>query len=159
MFVIRSAQIGLVVVGLTAATGATVFMILRRREADQKIKTLREKWEALGHDIVVLHRSTNSNQFVALSPFDLKVKVINNFLSVILKPIMVFHILDILYLQLETYLRVAGIRYYRDTSLAALASSQDYNGQPWITVEGDKDLFGSQACIDYLSKRYDNDPR
>ena len=61
MFVMRSAQIGLVVVGLTAATGATVFMILRRREADQKIKTLREKWEALGHDIVVLHRSTNSN--------------------------------------------------------------------------------------------------
>ena len=73
MFNMKTAQIGILVVGISAATGVVAFMISKRRDNDQEIKELRKQLEDLGHDVVVFHRSTNSNKCVGLSPFDLKV--------------------------------------------------------------------------------------
>ena len=73
MYKMQSAQISALVVSITAAAGVVVFLISKRRDADQKIKSLRKKLESLGHDVVILHRSRNSNKCLGISPFDLKV--------------------------------------------------------------------------------------
>ena len=60
MFNMKTAQIGILVVGISAATGVVAFMISKRRDNDQEIKEVRKKLEDLGHDVVVFHRTYNA---------------------------------------------------------------------------------------------------
>ena len=71
MFGLRN--VGLVAVGITATTGAVIYIFRKGREAEVYAES-RKKWEALGEDIVVLHHSIGVNQMPEDSPFDLKVK-------------------------------------------------------------------------------------
>jgi hypothetical protein len=73
MFGLRNVQVGLVAVGVTATTGAAIYIFRKGREAEVNAES-RKKWEALGEDVVVLHHSIGVDQMLQLSPFDLKVK-------------------------------------------------------------------------------------
>ena len=79
----RGVQVGVAVVGVTAATGAGIYMAIKEQEKKklkeeeiQKSESYaksRKEWEALAGDVVVLHHSIGSDMSVTLSPFDLKV--------------------------------------------------------------------------------------
>ena len=72
MFGLKNVQVGLVAVGITATTGAAIYIFKKGKEAEAYAES-RKKWEALGEDVVVLHHSIGEDQILQLSPFDLKV--------------------------------------------------------------------------------------
>ncbi|XP_043193869.1 failed axon connections homolog [Amphibalanus amphitrite] len=82
----------------------------------------RQRWSQAGKDVVVLHQFERGTNMPNLSPFALK---------------------------LETYLRMAGIKYIVDTE-----EPQGARGKcPWITINGEE-LSDSELIIDYLAKHF-----
>jgi hypothetical protein len=61
-------------------------------------------------------------------------------------------------LQLETYLRISGIKYFRDFSPSD-SCSVEAGGQPWISIIGNEDVSGSESCIEFLNKKFNKDFR
>ena len=79
MFGTRGSQIGVVFISVTAVTGVAIYMVLKKRKDKcyEISEISRRKWEALGDDIIVLHRSVApSDGRLGLSLFDLKVSSI-----------------------------------------------------------------------------------
>ncbi|KAK7067235.1 hypothetical protein SK128_002943 [Halocaridina rubra] len=82
----------------------------------------RKKWNAAGRDVVVVHTFPRGIRIPNLSPFALK---------------------------LETYLRMADIKYVLDTSQPI-----GYKGKsPWITLNGE-DIADSQLILEALAKKF-----
>ena len=82
----------------------------------------RQRWSQAGKDVVVLHQFERGTNMPNLSPFALK---------------------------LETFLRMAGIKYVVDTE-----EPQGARGKcPWITING-VEMSDSELIIDYLTKHF-----
>ena len=75
MFYSRSFQAGVVIVGVTAATGIVAYLVLKDHK-NKYYKSFRKKWTDLGDDVVVLHRSTPPTTGLSISPFDIKVGMV-----------------------------------------------------------------------------------
>ena len=87
-----------------------------------KASQRRQRWSQAGKDVVVLHQFERGTNLPNLSPFALK---------------------------LETFLRMAGIKYVIDTE-----EPQGRRGKcPWITING-QELTDSELIIDYLTKHF-----
>jgi glutathione S-transferase len=85
----------------------------------------REKWEKLDKDTVVLHQFSRGKVTPSISPFPLK---------------------------LETYLRIADIKYENDHKHFRSAKGKT----PWITVNG-KDVSDSFFIMEYLKENLKKD--
>ena len=171
MFYSRSFQAGVVIVGITAATGIVAYLVLKDHK-NKYYKSFRKKWTDLGDDVVVLHRSTPLTTGLSISPFDIKVGIVYYSSRIFINPIFLsFNICyDILiknlqfsnvtfaYLKLETFLRIAGIKYFRDFSQYDMCAHEN-GGLPWITWNGETDVFDSQLCVEYLGKKFNADLR
>ncbi|XP_037088929.1 failed axon connections homolog [Pollicipes pollicipes] len=82
----------------------------------------RQRWNQAGKDVVVLHQFERATNFPNLSPFALK---------------------------LETFLRMAGIKYVVDTE----EPQGSRNKCPWITFNG-QELSDSELIIDFLTQHF-----
>ncbi|XP_076048052.1 failed axon connections homolog [Oratosquilla oratoria] len=88
-------------------------------------KRLRQQWDNAGQDVVVLHTRPRSKVCPGVSPFALK---------------------------LETYLRMASIKYVLDHE-EPMGPKGKY---PWITINGE-DIADSQLIIERLNGRFQRD--
>jgi len=88
-----------------------------------KARQRRQRWAEVGKDVVVLHQFERGTNMPNLSPFALK---------------------------LETWLRMAGIKYVVDTEEPQSASK---NKCPWITING-MEMSDSELVIDYLTQHF-----
>ena len=86
---------------------------------------LRQEWNNAGENVVVLHMFDRHKNCPNMSPFPLK---------------------------LETYLKMADIKYVCDFTTPMSAKGKS----PWITVNG-KDVADSQLAIEYLAETLDKD--
>ncbi|XP_037088733.1 failed axon connections homolog [Pollicipes pollicipes] len=82
----------------------------------------RQRWNQAGKDVVVLHQFERGTNCPSLSPFALK---------------------------LETFLRMAGIKYVVDTD----EPRGSRNKCPWITFNG-QELSDSELIIDFLTQHF-----
>ena len=81
---------------------------------------LREDWKNAGENVVVLHMFSRGRDTPNPSPFPIK---------------------------LETYLRIAGIKYIEDFTQPMSSKGKT----PWITFNG-YEIADSQLCLEHLTK-------
>ena len=99
--------------------------LLKKLISRRKAARLRAEWDSVGKDVVLLHQINRGYTVPSLSPFPLK---------------------------LETYLRMADIKYVND-----FESPMSPKGKtPWITING-QDLSDSQLALEYLAKKFEKD--
>ena len=94
----------------------------------RKWRQCRNRWDALPPDVVVLHQLRRPNTALSLSPFIVK---------------------------LETFLRMANIKYVNDFDFP---KSPNTLKSPWITFNGE-DIADSQVIIETLTRRLGKDLR
>lgn len=112
---------------IVASTGvaASLYFLASKIYAVREKSQLRKKWNSAPKDVVILHQLPRGKFTPSISPFPLK---------------------------LETYLRMAGIRYENDfTEPKSLE-----NKTPWITLNGE-DVADSQICLELLADKFQKD--
>jgi len=103
--------------------GVALFKIGMKLYGGYKARQRRQRWAEAGKDVVVLHQFQRGTHVPNLSPFALK---------------------------LETWLRMADIKYVIDTDEPQSASKGKC---PWITING-IELSDSELIIDYLTQHF-----
>ncbi len=91
-----------------------------RQRNEARLEKLRRKWNSVGRDVVVLHQFPRGRTCPNGSPYPIK---------------------------LETYLRMAGIKYENDFEEFMSPKGKS----PWITINGE-DIADSQLAIEHLTK-------
>ncbi|KAK8394504.1 hypothetical protein O3P69_006587 [Scylla paramamosain] len=107
-----------------AVAAVVVVAVVKVRAYVQK-QQRRKRWEAAGQDVVVLHMFVRGKNLPNLSPFVLK---------------------------LETYLRMADIKYEVDYEEPMGSKGKS----PWITLNG-QDLADSQFVMEHLASKFNKD--
>ena len=116
-------------IGGAIAVGSACILLtgtlIKKWTSHKKAAKLREEWDSVGKDVVLLHQFAPVHSAPSLSPFPIK---------------------------LETYLRMADIKYVND-----FKSPRSPKGKtPWITING-QDVSDSQLAIEYLAKKFERD--
>ncbi|XP_042214890.1 failed axon connections homolog [Homarus americanus] len=108
--------------GRTLLTTLGVIVLTTKIVKERKRRRLRREWDSAGKDVVLLHQFKSGKYCPNLSPFALK---------------------------LETFFRLANIKYVVDTK-----SPYGSKGKcPWITVNG-TDVADSEFIVEYITEHF-----
>ena len=110
--------------GVIVCTVLTAALV-KKLISRRKAAMLRAEWDSVGKDVVLLHQFQRGYTIPSLSPFVLK---------------------------LETYLRMADIKYVNDFK----SPMSPKRKSPWITING-QDVSDSQLALEYLAKKFEKD--
>lgn len=103
-------------------TAVSAVLLAGKVVSNWRQRRLRQEWESIGHDVVLLHQFRRGKYCPNLGPYALKV---------------------------ETFLRMAAIKYKVDTKTPFGPKGKC----PWITINGE-DVADSEFILEYLTKRF-----
>ncbi len=114
-----------------AAIGAAALVVvLRKARGRRRLEEARSKWAKAGENVVVLHQFPRAaiRNCLSASPFAVK---------------------------LETFLRMANIKYVTDTDFPLSPAT---GTGPWITINSEE-ISDSQLVLEALTRKFGNDVR